>query len=132
MAMRKAGFDITDREFEAEYVKADYRLFLKHKEIGRISPREHREWFFPILYESLSPPSDIENFRERVRREMNEIDFSRSPIPGAAELLDYLKGKGYLLAVISNNDGYTEEKCEEVGIRQYLRFRFRFDESGHD
>lgn len=124
MAMRKAGFDITDREFEAEYVKADYRLFLKHKEMGRISPREHREWFFPILYESLTPVVDIGGFRERVRREMNEIGFSRSPIPGAAELLDYLKGKGYLLAVISNNDGYTEEKCEEVGIRRYLDFVF--------
>jgi HAD superfamily hydrolase (TIGR01549 family) len=124
MAMRKVGFDITDREFEAEYVKADYRLFLKHKEMGRISPREHREWFFPILYESLTPIADIESFRESVRREMNEIGFSRSPIPGAAELLDFLKGKGYLLAVISNNDGYTEEKCEEVGIRRYLDFVF--------
>ncbi len=124
MAMRKVGFDITDREFEAEYVKADYRLFLKHKEMGRISPREHREWFFPILYESLTPIADIESFREGVRREMNEIGFSRSPIPGAAELLDFLKGKGYLLAVISNNDGYTEEKCEEVGIRRYLDFVF--------
>jgi len=124
MAMRKSGFDITDREFEAEYVKADYRLFLKHKEMGRISPREHREWFFPILYESLTPIADIESFRESVRREMNEIGFSRSPIPGAAELLDFLKGKGYLLAVISNNDGYTEEKCEEVGIRRYLDFIF--------
>ncbi len=124
MAMRKSGFDITDREFEAEYVKADYRLFLKHKEMGRISPREHREWFFPILYESLAPIADIESFRESVRREMNEIGFSRSPIPGAAELLDFLKGKGYLLAVISNNDGYTEEKCEEVGIRRYLDYVF--------
>ncbi|MCI0480697.1 MAG: HAD family hydrolase [Candidatus Dadabacteria bacterium] len=124
MAMRKSGFDITDREFEAEYVKADYRLFLKHKEMGRISPREHREWFFPILYESLAPVADIESFRVRVRSEMNEIGFSRSPVLGAAELLDFLKGKGYLLAVISNNDGYTEEKCEEVGIRRYLDFVF--------
>ncbi len=124
MAMRRAGFDITDREFEAEYVKADYRLFLKHMEMGGITPREHREWFFPILYESLSPSADVDRFREDVRREMNEIGFSRSPVSGAAELLDYLKGKGYMLAVISNNDGYTEEKCEEVGIRRYLDFVF--------
>ncbi len=124
MAMRKSGLDITDREFEEEYVKADYRLFLKHKEIGRISPREHREWFFPLLYESLAPVTDVERFRARVRKEMNEIDFSRSPVPGAEELLDYLKGKGYMLAVISNNDGYTEEKCEEVGIRRYLDYVF--------
>lgn len=124
MAMRRAGFEITDREFETEYAKADYRLFLRHVDKGGISPREHREWFLPMLYESLSPASDIEKFREKVRREMSEIGFTRAALPGAARLLDYIKGKGYVIAVISNNDGYTEEKCEEVGIRQYLDFIF--------
>jgi HAD superfamily hydrolase (TIGR01549 family) len=124
MAMRKAGFDITDREFETEYVKADYKLFLKHKEMGGISPRQHREWFFPLLYDSLAPIPDINRFREEVRREMSGINFSRSLVAGAAEILDFLKGRGYLLAVISNNDGYTEEKCEEVGIRRYLDYVF--------
>ena len=124
MAMRKAGFDITDREFETEYVKADYKLFLKHKEMGGISPRQYREWFFPLLYDSLTPIPDINRFREDVRREMSGINFSRSLVTGAAEILDFLKGKGYLLAVISNNDGYTEEKCEEVGIRRYLDYVF--------
>jgi HAD superfamily hydrolase (TIGR01549 family) len=124
MAIRKAGFDITDREFEAEYVKADYKLFLKHKEMGGITPRQHREWFFPLLYDSLAPVPDINRFRENVRREMSGINFSRSLVAGASELLDFLKGRGYLLAVISNNDGYTEEKCEEVGIRRYLDYVF--------
>lgn len=124
MAMRKAGYEITDREFEAEYVKADYKLFFKHREMGGITPRQHREWFFPLLYESLDPIHDLNRFRENVRREMSGIDFSRSLVAGAAELLDFLKGKGYLLAVISNNDGYTEEKCEEVGIRRYFDYVF--------
>jgi HAD superfamily hydrolase (TIGR01549 family) len=124
MAMRRAGFKITDLEFEAEYAKADYRLFLKHADKGSISPQEHREWFFPILYESLSPSTDIDKFREKVRREMSEIGFTRAALPGAARLLDHIKGKGYTIAVISNNDGYTEEKCEEVGIRQYLDYIF--------
>ncbi len=120
MAMRKAGYDISDKEFEARYVKADYKLFLKHKKMGGITPRQHREWFFPLLYDSLAPLTDIDRFRENVRREMSGINFSRSLVAGAAELLDFLKGRGYMLAVISNNDGYTEEKCEEVGIRKYL------------
>lgn len=124
MAMRKAGYEITDREFEAEYVKADYKLFFKHREMGGITPRQHREWFFPLLYESLEPIRDLNRFRENLRREMSGIDFSRSLVAGAEELLDFLKGKGYLLAVISNNDGYTEEKCEEVGIRRYLDYVF--------
>ena len=124
MAMRRAGYDISDREFEAEYVKADYRLFLKHKEMGGITPRQHREWFFPLLYDSLAPLPDVNRFRENVRKEMSGINFSRSLVSGAAELLDFLKGRGYLLAVISNNDGYTEEKCEEVGIRKYFDYVF--------
>jgi HAD superfamily hydrolase (TIGR01549 family) len=124
MAMRRAGFEISDRDFEAGFAEADYRLFLRHMDRGGITPREHREWFFQILYESLSPFADIEEFRGKVRREMSEIGFTRAALPGAARLLDYIKGKGYIVAVISNNDGYTEEKCEEVGIRQYLDYIF--------
>ena len=51
---------------------------------------------------------------------MSQIDFGRVALPGAVDLLDYLKSKGYILAVISNNDGRAEEKCEEVSIREYF------------
>ncbi len=124
MALREAGLDISDNEFELEYLKADYALYLKHKSRGGISPEEHREWFFPLIYEALSPIEDIEKFRAKVRSSMAEIDFTRAALPGVTELLDYLKGKGYRLGVISNNDGRTEEKCEEVGIRDYFDFIF--------
>jgi putative hydrolase of the HAD superfamily len=33
-----------------------------------------------------------------------------------------LHEKGFILAVISNNDGKTEEKCEDLGIREYFQF----------
>src|SRR3972149_730511 len=56
----------------------------------------------------------------KMRVELKGIKFSRARLPGAVELLDFLKGKGYILVVISNNDGKTEEKCEEVGIREYF------------
>ncbi|MEQ9619141.1 MAG: HAD family hydrolase [Deltaproteobacteria bacterium] len=120
MAMREAGLDISDREFEIEFLKADYELYLKHKSMGGISPEKYREWFFPIIYNSLLPPDGIEKFRQRVRSAMSEIEFTRAALPGVPEILDDLRGRGYRLAVISNNDGRTEEKCEEVGIREYF------------
>lgn len=120
MAIRAAGFEISDREFEEEYLRADYKLYLKHKERGGITPEEHMKWFLPLLYESLSPARDIDKFRQRVRAEMSAIEFTRVALPGVLELLDSLKGRGYKLGVISNNDGRTEEKCAEVGIRDHF------------
>lgn len=119
-AMRDAGLDISNKELELEYTKADYKLFLKQKEQGGMKPSDYREWFLPLLYESLLSAEDIDQFRQKVRYSMSQIDFGRVALPGAVDLLDYLKGKGYTLVVISNNDGRAEEKCEEVSIREYF------------
>ena len=119
-AMREAGLDISDKEFEIEYMKADYKLFLKQKEEGGLTPQLYRQWFLPILYESLLPGQDASHFRQNVRAAMSQIAFGRVALPGAVELLDYLKAKGYTLAIVSNNDGRTEQKCDEVDIKQYF------------
>jgi putative hydrolase of the HAD superfamily len=119
-AMRDSGLDISDKDFELVYTKADYKLFLKHKEKGGLTPTQYRQWFLPLLYESLISDDEVDEFRRKVRYEMSKVDFGRVPLPGAHDLLDYLKGRGYRLAVISNNDGRAEEKCEEVGIREYF------------
>lgn len=120
LSMRNAGYGISDRELEAAYVAADYELYLKHKMEGGINPEQHRVWFLPLLYSAISPPGDIDVFRSRVREEMSGLRFTRAALPGAVELLERLKGEGYALAVISNNDGNTVEKCEEVGIKDYF------------
>jgi len=119
-AIREAGLEISNKEFEIEYTKADYKLFLKHKDKGGITPREYREWFLPILYESLLLGQEVDEFRRNVRDALSKMEFGRVALPGALELLDYLKAKGYMLAIISNNDGRTEEKCDEVSIREYF------------
>ncbi len=120
LSMRKAGYGISDRELEEAYVAADYELYLKHKNEGGISPEQHSIWFMPLLYGTISPPGDIGVFRRRVREEMSGLSFTREALPGAVDLLERLKDEGYSLAVISNNDGNTVEKCEEVGIKDYF------------
>jgi len=119
-SMRNAGYGISDRELEEAYVAADYELYLKHKSEGGINPEQHRIWFLPLLYDAISPPGDIGVFRRRVREEMSGLSFTRAALPGAVDLLERLKYEGYSLAVISNNDGNTIEKCEEVGIKNYF------------
>ena len=120
MSLRNAGIDITDREFEYKYLKADYELYLNHLEESGITPGEHMSKFFPILYSSILPAGEIESYRTKVRSHMSGIKFTRRALPGAYEVLDFLKSKGYRLAVISNNDGRTPEKCDEVGMRRYF------------
>ena len=46
----------------------------------------------------------------------------RVMMPGAIELLDKLHDAGYALGIISNNDGNTREKCEDVGIDDKFMF----------
>lgn len=122
MALRKAGYNISDRDFEKAYTKADYELYKKHKRVGGISPQDHRNWFIPLVLDYLSFDEDIQEVRQKTRIEMREIGYGRKLLPGAKQLLDYLKDKNYTLGVISNNDGTTEEKCEEVGIKDYFDF----------
>jgi len=119
-AIRAAGYPVSDREFELAYIKTDYEIYARYKAQEEITPDEYREWFFPILCKYLCLDGDPYEVRSKMRVELKGIKFSRAQLPGAVELLDFLKGKGYILVVISNNDGKTEEKCEEVGIREYF------------
>ncbi len=119
-AMREVRCSISDREFEIAYLKTDYEIYKGYKAKGEITPDEYREWFFPTLCKHLSLDGDPYSIRAEMREALKEIKFDRVALPGAIGLLELLRGKGFLLGVISNNDGRTEEKCDEVGIREYF------------
>jgi putative hydrolase of the HAD superfamily len=119
-AMRAAAYPVSDREFEIAYLKTDYEIYKRYKAKGEITPDEYREWFFPTLCKHLSLDGDPYAIRAKMREALKEIKFARVPLSGAIELLELLKGEGFILVIISNNDGKTEEKCDEVGIREYF------------
>lgn len=119
-AMRAAGYPVSDRELEIAYLKTDYEIYKRYKAQGRITPDEYREWFFPTLCKHLSLDGDPYAIRAKMREALKEIKFGRVALPGAVELLGFLKGKKFLLGIISNNDGRIEAKCDEVGIREYF------------
>jgi len=120
MAMREAGYTVSDRDFEIAYLKTDYDIYKRYKTQGQITPKEYGEWFFPILCRYLSLEGDPYAIRAKMREALRGIKFDRVSLPGAVELLGFLREHGFVLVIISNNDGKTEEKCEEVGIREYF------------
>jgi putative hydrolase of the HAD superfamily len=120
LSFRECGYDVSDDDFESAYLKTDYEIHKKYLERGTISPLEYREWFFPKLCKHLSLEGESATIRERIRTAMRWIDYTRSTLPGAVELIQLLKDRGLILGVISNNDGTTREKCEEVGIKDYF------------
>lgn len=120
LAFRDCGYHVSDDDFESAYLKTDYEVHKKYLERGTISPLEYREWFFPKLCKHLSLEGESRIIRERIRAALRGIDYTRSALPGAIELIELLKDRGFILGVISNNDGTTQEKCEEVGIKNYF------------
>lgn len=120
LAFRDCGYHVSDDDFESAYLKTDYEVHKKYLVRGTISPLEYREWFFPKLCKHLSLEGESRIIRERIRAALRGIDYTRSALPGAIELIELLKDRGFILGVISNNDGTTQEKCEEVGIKNYF------------
>ncbi|MFQ5803588.1 MAG: HAD family hydrolase [Candidatus Methylomirabilales bacterium] len=62
---------------------------------------------------------------ERLLRELREINghsnlWRGGAVTGAREVLEDLKGNGYLLGVISNSDGRLETLLNEVGLAEHL------------
>ncbi|MEE9252313.1 MAG: HAD family hydrolase [Thermodesulfobacteriota bacterium] len=121
-ALRSIGYEVEDPEFDRAYLQSDYEIFMKYKSNGAISAEQYRTWFFPALCRNLNLDRSTQEIYEALRNELRKIEFGREALPGAVELLEALKDKGFLLAVISNNDGRTAGKCEEVGIRDYFDF----------
>jgi len=124
MAMRRAGYEVSYEEFEKAYLEADYDIFKIYEKQGKLTPEEYRSNFRSLLYEALGVDEDPSVFYTKIREEMKEIKFSRAVLEGTFDLLESLKKKGILIGIISNNDGKTEEKCEEVGIKSYIDYVF--------
>jgi putative hydrolase of the HAD superfamily len=120
LAFRDCGYNVSDDDFERAYLKTDFEIHKKYLERGTISPLEYREWFFPKLCRNLPLEGEGKVIRERIRIALKEIKYTRSALPGAIEIIQLLKDRGLTLGIISNNDGTTPEKCEEVGIKRYF------------
>ena len=121
-SLRRLGLDISDDDFEREYVASDFNIFQRYKSQGSVSPDEYGEWLFSRLFESLKLRDHWTTLLGKMRLPMGELEYDRKLMPGTEDVLKTLKDRGFILAVISNNDGRTAQKCEELGIDNYFDF----------
>lgn len=121
MAIRESGFDFESTEYIEAYMKADYLSFVRYKLTEKISNRNRLEWLFEILTEELNLRTDPYELMASTRKNMNKIKFTRRiAFNGVQSTLEHLREEGFKLAVVSNNDGRVEQKCEDVGIRKFF------------
>lgn len=117
---RRAGYDISDIDFEHAYLRADFEIFKTHQSQGSMNSSQYNSLFFPLLCKALDIKEDPDDVRANIRKNTTPRRFYRNALPGTQKLLNYLKQKGYILGIISNNDGYTNRKCKDVDIHRFF------------
>ncbi len=114
------GFSFTANEFINAYLRADYQIFKHYSSSNFLPHSEHQNLLYKFLTNNLKINENPKNIKSKIKNSLKEIQYKRVKLAGCNEILELLKDKGLKLAVISNNDGKTEEKCENVGIKNYF------------
>ena len=128
---RAMHFALADwNQFKKSYTKYNDRVWSLYRE-GKIAKEDLRTRRFRDLFEEVQA-SYNEDFVERFATEFLEIA-PRLPhtLPGALEILEYAKGKGYKQVILTN--GFMEVqgfKMEAAGIRSYFADIIYSEEAG--
>lgn len=122
MGLTRLGFARSIEEVRKAYFLAD--LFTAERLIIEMpfSPEKFRETFSSRFFKEMGQLDELPELGPKLAKWLVEFRPRRVMVPGAAELLERLQEAGYPLAIISNNDGNTHKKCEDVGIAQHFRF----------
>lgn len=120
IAMGRLGFEFTDKKFIDAYHFADYQIYRRYISQGSINGTSSQNLMFEILREELKIEMPLKHLKKLTAEQLGRIEYKRKLTKCAQDVLDTLRSKGFGLAVISNNDGYTLEKCQELGINDYF------------
>ena len=120
LSLEKNGYFYSDIEFINAYLKADYEIFQYYYQNSSIKHSDHQKLLFNFLVNNLKIKEDHLEVMTKVNKTLKNIDFKRIIMPGCIELLEHLKSKNIVLAVISNNDGKTKQKSADLNIKKYF------------
>lgn len=120
-AIEMCGSPIAEDVYTRAYMRADYETFVRYRKFNTLDERKRMEWLFEIVCRESGIQEDYRQLKQAVLRNINNINYrDRVLLDSAGEILEQLKDRGYILAIISNNDGRVESKCETLGIRSYF------------
>ncbi len=120
IALLEIGFNFTEEQYFRAFQYADYQIYKNYIKEELITSKIYQKTLFSIVMDELGIKMELEEARCLINKKMSGAVVTRKLLPGAEELLGLLHDSGYVLSVISNNDGKTVEKCKEVGIEKYM------------
>ena len=122
IALLEMGFEFSVQEYFSAFQYADYQIYNNYIKDGEITSKIYQQSLFSIIIDKLGINMEVEEARQLVNKKMSSgMGLKRVLLPGAEELLREVHSLGYTLAIISNNDGKTAEKCAQVGIDKYFQ-----------
>ena len=122
-------------EFSVTFPDNYYQVFhrintgLWHRiEAGDLTMEGLREVRWQTIFRELGIDADGPAFEDRFKHNLN---LSAEPVAGAAELLRYLRGRGYVLAAASNGPyGQQVRRLRSAGMLDSFRFLFISEQVG--
>ncbi len=112
-------FELVFEEFHSEYHTINEKLWaqIRDAEIDKDYLRKHR-FYDTFLFFGID---DFELSQRFEHQFLDEILNYNELVEGSEEVLEYLKGKGYRLHILSNGfKEVTDRKCDLSGIKPYF------------
>lgn len=122
LSMQALGFEVSYDEVEKSFIRSDHQIFTIYKEEnlnGLQLPERMVEIFFQCL--GLKIKGSIRETMDAMGEKLLHLPHKRLLFPETREVLEELRLRGYGLGIISNNDGFTREKCQDLGIESYFQ-----------
>ncbi len=121
-ALREGGFEVDEAAAERAGHEADYACYEEWK-AGRLLLEDAAlPAFVQHLLRRLDLPPLTLAERPDILQRFFQLNTERelTLFPGARELLEDLRARGYRLGIISNNDGTCAAKCAALDIASYF------------
>jgi HAD superfamily hydrolase (TIGR01549 family) len=121
----KYGIELSDAELFKGYYELIYRLDRQASEQGFFSRNPWPHGYAYAVLETIGIPAfnirkiaNVANIRHR-RKNLWTFTFQ-----WVHETLSYLKDQGYIMSVLSNSDGRTQQVFDELNLTQYFEYIF--------
>ncbi|MFO8057408.1 MAG: HAD family hydrolase [bacterium] len=118
--LRELGHPRELDEVKTAYLNADIKTASELIPKAPFSREEFEQTFSGCFFYELGLLEQAADISPPLTQRLVELRPKRVMMPGALGVLARLHEQGYPLAIISNNDGYTREKCRAVGIEDYF------------
>ena len=120
--LSELGHQFTEDEVKKAYFLADIEAARVLLPRAPFTTEAFREVFGSSFFRSLNLEREAPKIGPLLLQKLIDYRPRRVMVPGALEVLERLHDLGYPLGIVSNNDGFTREKCEAVDIARYFVF----------